>query len=112
MRDVDFLKRQAVAHSETIGLMADALLQGPLPWTRMRQVYALLGLVRRYGVERVEPECARALRESMHSVRRLERMVKLNAPPEPAPAGKVIPLGRYLRPANQYALKRKKKEEL
>jgi len=111
MRDVDFLKRQAVGHSETIGLMAEALLQGPLPWTRMRQVYALLGLVRRYGVERVEPACARALRESMHSIHRLERMVKLNAPPEPKPAGKVIPLGRYLRPANHYALKRTKKEE-
>jgi transposase len=111
MRDVDFLKRQATEHGEGIGMMAAALLEGPLPWTRMRQVYALLGLVRRYGAERVEPVCNRALRESMHNVRRLERMVKLDTPPEPEPLAKVIPLGRYLRPANQYALKRNNKEK-
>jgi transposase len=111
MRDVDFLKRQAAEHGEGIGLMAAALLEGPLPWTRMRQVYALLSLVRRYSAERVEPACNRALRESMHNVRRLERMVQLHLPPEPEPLAKVIPLGRYLRPANQYALTRTNKEE-
>lgn len=111
MRDVEFLKRQAAQQGEAIGMMAEAVLNGPLPWTRMRQVYALLGLVRRYGADRVEPACARALRESMHSIRRLERMVKLDAPTAPTAPGKVIPLGRYLRPANQYALKRTTKEE-
>ena len=47
----------------------------------------------------------------MHNVRRLERMVRLHLPPEPEPPAEVIPLGRYLRPANQYALTRTKKEE-
>ena len=111
MRDVDFLKRQAAEHGEGIGMMATALLEGPLPWTRMRQVYALLGLVRRYGAEPIERACNRALRESMHNVRRLERMVQLDLPPEPEPLAKVIPLGRYLRPANQYALTRTNKED-
>jgi transposase len=111
MRDVDFLQRQAAEQGEGIGMMAAALLEGPLPWTRMRQVYALLGLVRRYGAERVESACNRALRASMHNVRRLERMVQLDTPPVPEPLAKVIPLGRYLRPANQYALKRTNTEE-
>jgi len=111
MRDVEFLKHQAAQQGEAIGLMAEVVLKGPLPWTRMRQVYALLGLVRRYGAERVEPTCARALRECMHSIRRLERMVKLDAPVDSNPPGKVIPLGRYLRPTNQYALTRTTKEE-
>ena len=39
---------------QTIGAYAAALLDNPLPWTRMRQVYALLGLVgRRPGRSRV-----------------------------------------------------------
>ena len=34
----------------------------PLPWTKMRQVYALLGLVKKWGPERVETACARRRR--------------------------------------------------
>jgi transposase len=104
-RDVDFFVRKAKSHGEAIGGFAQAVLAGPLPWTRMRQVYALLGLVQRYGAARVESECARALAAEMADVRRLERMVKLALPPEPPrPPSNVIPLARYLRPASQYAL--------
>jgi hypothetical protein len=53
MRDVAALQRQATSHGEAIGRYAAALLDSPLPWTRMRRVYALLGLVRRYGAARV-----------------------------------------------------------
>ena len=49
MRNVEALRRQADAAGEVIGRYAAALLDSPLPWTRMRRVYALLGLVRRYG---------------------------------------------------------------
>lgn len=111
MRDVDFLQRQAGEHGEAIGLMAAALLDGPLPWTRMRQVYALLGLVKRYGAQRVEPACGQALRASMHNVRRLARMVEQAAPAEPERSTQVIPLGRYLRPDSHYALRRHNKEK-
>lgn len=110
-RDVDFSQKQASEHGEVIGLMAAALLEGPLPWTRMRQVYALLSLVKRYGVSRVEPACSRALRASMHNIRRLQRMVEQDAPPEPERTAQVIPLGRYLRPTNQYALRRPEEEK-
>ena len=57
MRNVDALRRQADAASEIIGRYAAALLDSPLPWTRMRRVYALLGLVRRYGATRVTEVC-------------------------------------------------------
>jgi hypothetical protein len=40
--------------------LATALLDGPLPWTRMRRVCALLGLVRRYGDARVNDACTRS----------------------------------------------------
>ena len=106
MRDVAFLQRQARSHGEAIGAFAAALLTGPLPWTRMRRVYALLGLVRRYGAARVEPACAIAITAEMHDVRRLERMVQAAAEP-PAPATTTptpLPLARHLRPASTYAL--------
>ena len=109
MRDVDFLVGQAAQHGESLGLYAKALVDSPLPWTRMRQVYALLSLVRRYGADRVEASSGRALREAMYSVRRLEKMILLAAPPAPAVNSNVIPLARHLRPAEQYAMKPMKK---
>ena len=54
MRDLDKLQRLAASHGEAIGVYATALLDIPLPWTKMRQVYALLGLVKKWGPDRVE----------------------------------------------------------
>jgi len=105
MRDVDFLQREAARHGDCVGRFARALLDGPLPWTRMRHVYALLGLCRRYGDARVEETCATALAAEMTDVRRLVRMLARAAPPPPLSASpNVIPLARYLRPPSQYAL--------
>lgn len=105
-RDTGFLRRQAALRGKAVGQFADKLLEVPLPWTRMRLVYALLGLCRRYGDARVEETCARALAAEMHDFHRLERMVKLatrGEPPRPG-SGKVVPLARFLRPSAQYAL--------
>jgi transposase len=105
MRNVEALRRQAEAASEVIGRYAAALLDSPLPWTRMRRVYALLGLVRRYGVPRVTEVCTIALDADMLDIHRLKRMLEQGvAPPPPAPPARVIPLARYLRPATQYQL--------
>lgn len=105
MRNVDALRRQADAAGEVIGRYAAALLDSPLPWTRMRRVYALLGLVRRYGAGRVTEVCAVALHADMLDVHRVKRMLEQGvvAPPATAPA-RVMPRARYLRPATQYAL--------
>jgi transposase len=105
MRNVEALQRQAHAASPVIGRYAAALLDSPLPWTRMRRVYALLGLVRRYGESRVSDVCTIALAADMIDVTRLQRMLEAaaTAPPAPPPP-RVIPLARYLRPATQYAL--------
>jgi hypothetical protein len=96
---------EADAADEVIGRYAAALLDSPLPWTRMRRVYALLGLVRRYGAARVTEVCTMALGVDMLDVHRLKRMLEQGvAPPPPVPPARVIPLGRYLRPASQYKL--------
>jgi hypothetical protein len=105
---VAFLEREAARHGEAIGALARALLAVPLPWTRMRQVYALLGLVKRYGAARVEAECERALAAELFDVSRLKRMIVIASPPSASPPTtpqRVLPLApRYLRSPKHYAL--------
>jgi hypothetical protein len=76
LRDIEHLKRLAADHGLAIGAYAAALLDTPLPWTRMRQVYALLGLVKRWGPQRVEAACARALDAEALSVPLIGRMLE------------------------------------
>jgi hypothetical protein len=105
LRNVTALQQQATSAGEAIGRFAAALLDSPLPWTRMRRVYALLGLVRRYGAARVNVDCAIALAAGMLEVQRLKRMLELGqALPVPASPARAIPRARFLRPASQYAL--------
>ena len=71
----------------------------------MRRVYALLGLLRRYGDDRVNTACQTALAVDMLDVRRLRKMLEIaSPPPAPLPSPKIVPLARYLRPASQFAL--------
>ena len=107
-RDVAFLQRQAQRHGPSIGRVAELILEGPLPWTRMRRVYALLGLARKYGDARLEQTCATALAAEMIDVKRLRRMLELGQPDAPTPSTpqKVLPFARHLRPPEHYALQR------
>jgi hypothetical protein len=105
-RTVDALVRQARDLGEHIGIYADRLLAGPLPWTKMRQAYALLRLCQRYGAERVEVLCARALAFDVVNVPRIERMLKQAQKAEDsAPAGRVVqlPSSRFARDAASFA---------
>jgi len=108
LRDVDFLVRRAAEHGEAVGRYASALLDSRLPWTRMRAVYALIGLAKRYGSARLEQACATALSVELIDVYRLRRLLELAPTQKPsAPSGgadKVVPIARFLRPAKQFAL--------
>jgi hypothetical protein len=107
MRDVQFLQRQAAELGEDVGRYAEALLDSRLPWTRMRQVYALLGLAKQYGATRLDEACKAALEVEIVSVYKLRRLLELAATRvvcTAAPATKVVPLARYLRPPKQHAL--------
>ena len=58
MRDSEALINRARSHGRAIGEFAQKLFSAsPLPWTRMRQLYMLLGLVKRYGAQRVQETC-------------------------------------------------------
>jgi transposase len=109
LRDVETLKRRAAACGPAVGAYAAALLDIPLPWTRMRQVYALLGLARRYGDDRLDDACRRALDVEAVNVklvtRMLERAAEAAGAPAPPSAGKVLP-GRFARGAADFAVTR------
>ena len=75
-RDVDKLARMAAARGEAIGTYAARILDTPLPWTRMRAVYALIGLARTYGNEPVGQACAAALELDVISVGKVRSIVE------------------------------------
>jgi len=104
MRDVAFLQRRAAEYGQAVGRYAAALLDSPLPWTRMRAVYALLGLGKRYGAVRLDEACATALAVDMVDVYRLRKLLERAAAAPTAAPPRVLPLARFLRPVQQFAL--------
>jgi transposase len=105
MRDLDHLRRLATGHGPAIGAYATALLDTPLPWTRMRQVYALLGLVKKWGAARVEAACASALDHEAVNVGLIGRMLERgteNKARQPALPGVVV-AARFARDPDHFA---------
>jgi transposase len=75
-RDAGKLAKMAAARGEAIGTYAARILDTPLPWTRMRAVYALIGLCRTYGNDPVEQACAAALELDVISVAKIKSIVE------------------------------------
>jgi hypothetical protein len=105
-RDGAALEELAAKAGTHVGCYAQRLLEGPLPWASMRQVYRLLGLVRKYGGEPVERACESALALDVVDVTRVGRMLdkalergEVTLAPPPARAGAAP---RFLRPASDY----------
>ncbi len=108
MRDLDRLVADARRHGEHVGDYAQRLLvESPLPWTRMRTVYRLLGLARRYGSSAVDTACARALELDVVNVTKIESMLKRAAETAPAPPPRAVAVsGRFARDPGEYAVGR------
>ncbi len=104
MRDLDRLRQMAASHGPAVGTYATAILDTPLPWTRMRQVYRLLGLVKMWGGERVDAACARALEAEAIDVNLVSRMIERAReavePETPAPTNVIE--GRFARDASEF----------
>jgi len=104
-RDLDRLRAMAADHGEAIGIYATALLDNPLPRTKMRQVYRLLGLVKKWGPGRVDLACRRALDAEAVDVNLVSRMLdraredtEPDARPDP-----VVVQGRFARDPSEFA---------
>ena len=109
MRDLTRLIAVCAEHGPSIGIYAERVLDDPLPWTRMRSVYRLQGLVARYGPDPVETACARALDLDVVSVSKIAAMLtkatEAQQPILPAAAGTGHNTagGRFARDPGEYA---------
>ena len=105
LRDINALLAKAKERGTHVGIYAERLLGGPLPWTKMRQAYALLSLCDKYGDGRVEAICQSALAFDVVNVSRVTKMLKTAAKPtRPDRAGKLVqlPLPRFTRPTEHF----------
>jgi len=103
MRDVASLAKAAHRHGDAIGVYAERLLDTDLPWTKMRQVYRLLGLVRRYGPGPVDTACQRALDLDVVNVTKIASMLEKATENTPPPSPPVSAAGgRFARDPAEY----------
>jgi hypothetical protein len=107
-RDVVSLRELAAKAGAHVGQYAQLLLEGPMPWTRMRQLYRLLGLVRTYGARPVEQACERALAFDVVDVTRVGRMLESALERGELAAASAAAPGtlRFLRPASDFRVSR------
>jgi hypothetical protein len=106
LRDVDSLVRRAKEQGSAVGAFCERLLSGVLPWIKLRQAQGLLRLCERYGKDRVNALCARALAFDVIDVPRIERMLKetRQVEEEGEKRGQLVPLpGRFARDPASFA---------
>jgi hypothetical protein len=113
LRSVEGIMLKAKQRGTHVGIYAEKVLAGPLPWARMRQGYALLSLCDKYGDGHVETVCQSALLFDVVDVTRIGRMLKSATPPgmPDSTNGKVVVLvpPRFAR--GQQHFETRKKEE-
>jgi transposase len=100
LRDLQRLIRTAAGHGPNVGIYAQRLLEDTLPWTRMRQVYRLLGLAKRYGSAATDTACGKALELDVVSVTKIASMLERateNAPTPPPRAIQATAPARFAR---------------
>lgn len=105
MRDLTRLIATATGHGPNIGIYAERLLDHDLPWTRMRQVYRLLGLVKRYGPGPTDTACGRALDLDVVSMPKIAAMLEKateNAQTPPPRAASGLAPARFARDPREY----------
>lgn len=108
-RDLDHLGRLATEAGPQVGAYAKAILDHPLPWTKMRQVYRLLGLVKKWGADRVNTACERALEAEAVDVNLISRMLErareaaaIEGRPDPG----IVVQGRFARDPAEFSTKK------
>jgi len=106
LRDLKRLEAMAASHGPAIGAYAAVILDHPLPWTKMRQVYALLGLVKKWGAPKVDEACAKAAEAEAYSVSLIGRMLERateGTTCQPPVQGRLL-TGRFVRPDSDFAV--------
>jgi transposase len=106
LRDLKRLQSMAACHGPAIGAYAAVILDHPLPWTKMRQVYALLGLVKKWGPTRVDEACRKAADAEAYSVSLIGRMLEraTESGVEQPPVQGTLLTGRFVRPPEDFRI--------
>ena len=107
MRWPNFYRKRARELGPCIGDFTDQLLSGEFPWSRLRSAQKLFSLAERYGSERTDAACQRALRFELLDVYGVERILQQglehDSTTDPV-TGQQAPLDlKFLRPANHFS---------
>ena len=106
MRDIESLKAQAHRRGAAIGEFVETLLDNPMPWTRMRRVYALFRACKTFGDDRVNRACQRAVEAECVDYKVVIRMVERALEEEAAgnePVVSNVIVGRFARDPGHFA---------
>ena len=107
-RDPDALIREGHRQGAQIGRFLEKLLAGDFPWAKLRQAQKLLRLSNKYGRQRLDAACRRALHFELINVRRVEQIVKnelerdATTSPETARGQLLLLPARFQRPAQSF----------
>jgi transposase len=116
-RSVDDLCDRAYEEGTHVGHFVARLLDGPLPWTRMRQAYGMLRLCKKYGRRRVDEACKRALAFDVLDTRRVERTLKtaMRTEADATERGTLVQLpvlaARFARTTDTFETRKREREE-
>jgi transposase len=107
MRDPDRMIAEARGHGPHLGAFMEKLLAGDFPWARLRQAQKLLRLVAKYGSERLDAACRRAIHFDLYNVKRVEGIVQGDLEREALGSPRQgqlieIPAARFLRPRSHF----------
>jgi hypothetical protein len=110
-RDASSLQQRACKAGDAVGEYAGRVLEGPLPWTRIRHVYRLLGLCKTSGNARVDVACRKALDLDVVDVTRIAWMLERDLDRTPVPRPPKSPANvlrpRFGRDPSEFAISRR-----
>lgn len=115
MRSCDYYISKAKGIGTHCGGYMEELLTGEFPWSKLRQAQKLIRLSEKYGTERTEQACSRALAFSLIDVYRVERIINQAFDKEAQGGdkkrGSVVP-ARFGRPAEYFTQKKEEQKTL
>ena len=117
MRDPQRMIREAHEVGHYAGRFMAELLAGTFPWAHLRQAQKLLRLANKYGAERVDGACQRALSFELIHVGRVETILRRSLERHAGPTHhtgarqlRLVP-ARFLRPAGSFTHQPQAKKE-
>jgi transposase len=115
MRDPERMISEGRRQGKHVGRFMERLLAGSFPWAHLRQAQRLLRLANKYGRERLDAACRRALHFDLIHVGRVEKIIEAGLEkdtPRTSPGQLVVlPAARFLRPVASFYHQPRKKED-